>query len=83
MLIPTNPDAVVVITVPPAPTVILSPAVNNPLEVSNVNFADVENSFEVLNNISLLFPGENTLIVARLLDAIETDAVTAAPTKLS
>lgn len=76
--IPTEPVPVVVITVPPAPTVILSPAVNSPLDVSKVNFVDVENSFAVLNNNSLLFPGENTLIVARLLDATETDAVIAA-----
>ena len=81
--IPTEPTPVVVITVPPAPTIILSPAVNNPLDGSNFNFVDVENSFAVLNIISWLFPGENTLIVARLLDAIETDAVIAAPTKLS
>ena len=61
--IPTDPIPVVAITVPPKPTLILSPAVNNPLDVSNFNFEDVENSFAVLNKISWLFPGENTVIV--------------------
>jgi hypothetical protein len=50
--IPTEPIPVVVITVPPAPTIILSPAVNNPLDESNFNFVDVENSFALLNIIS-------------------------------
>ena len=50
--IPTKPPDVVVITVPPAPTVILSPVVNSPLEVSKVNFVDVEKSLSLLNNIS-------------------------------
>ena len=43
----------------------------------------VVNSLLLLKSISPDSPGANTVIVARLLDAIETDAVIAAPTKLS
>ena len=50
--IPTEPIPVVVITVPSVPTLSLSPTDKRPIEESNFNFDDVENSFEVLNNIS-------------------------------
>ena len=53
--IPTNPFAVVVITVPPVPTVILSPAAKYPL--SKVNRLSVAKSPEFLNKTLALFPG--------------------------
>ena len=59
--IPTNPPKVVVITVPPVPTVILSPTANNPL--SNVNLVSVSKSPLFLNNTELLSPGGATVIV--------------------
>jgi len=59
--IPTEPIPVVVITVPPVPTVILSPAVSNPL--SKVNLVSVEKSPEPLNKISVSLPGAKTVIV--------------------
>ena len=61
--IPTNPSRVVVITVPPVPTVILSPAASNPL--SKVNLRSVAKSVppEPTNKTSLSFPGGATVIV--------------------
>ena len=50
--IPTKPPDVVVITVPPEPTEILSPADNKPILLSNFNFDEVPKSLFVLNNIS-------------------------------
>ena len=59
--IPTEPIPVVVINVPPVPTVILSPAANSPS--SKVNLASVAKSLLFLNNTELLFPGGATVIV--------------------
>ena len=61
--IPTEPIPVVVITVPPVPTVILSPAVNNPS--SNVNLVSVSKSVPPAptNKTSFRFPGGATVIV--------------------
>ena len=58
--IPTDPIPVVVMTVPPVPTVILSPAVRSPL--LNVNLVSVAKSFEELNKTSVLLPGAKTVI---------------------
>ena len=61
--IPTEPIPVVVITVPPVPTVILSPAASIPL--SNVNLVSVTKSVDPAptNKISFSFPGGATVIV--------------------
>jgi len=48
-------------TVPPVPTVILSPAVNSPS--SKVNLASVAKSSLFLNNTELLFPGGAIVMV--------------------
>ena len=48
-------------TVPPVPTVILSPAVNSP--PLKVNLVSVAKSSLFLNNTELLFPGGATVIV--------------------
>ena len=83
--IPTEPTPVVVITVPPAPTIILSPAVNNPLDESNFNFVDVPNSSEELNKSSWLFPGANTVTVTAVPGFAPPTpcAVIASPTKFN
>ena len=48
-------------TVPPVPTVILSPAANSPS--SNVNLVSVAKSSLFLNNTELLFPGGAIVMV--------------------
>ena len=60
--IPTNPELRVVITVPPVPTVILSPAVKSPSV--NVNLSSVSKSPLFLNNTELLLPGGAIVISA-------------------
>ena len=83
--IPTEPIPVVVITVPPVPTVILSPAVKRPS--SNVNLVSVSKSVDPkeTNNISFSFPGGVNLTVTATpgFGRPIPSAVIACPTKFN
>ena len=82
---PTEPIPVVVIIVPPAPTVILSPAVRRPS--SNVNLVSVSKSVDPkeTNNISFSFPGGVNLTVTATpgFGRPTPSAVIAFPTKFN